>query len=107
MKLLFFAFIVTGEMLRLCSFTIYHEISDSECKSIKKKTRSEPVCSLHGHTFLPNAIFKQLRSLNITASCRENAYAHLPTHSEKEMHGDREMEEGIESTGGEVGEGKG
>lgn len=90
-------------MLRLCSVTIYHEISGSPSKSIKKKTRSEPVCSQHGYAFLPNAIFKQLRSLSITASCRENAYVHLLTHSEEEMHGDRGMEKGMQSTGGEVG----
>lgn len=80
-------------MLRLCSVTIYHEIPGSPRKSIKKKTRSEPVCSQRGYAFLPNAIFKQLRSLNITASCRENAYVHLLTHSEKWRKGCRAQEE--------------
>ncbi len=103
-EIIFDAVIVTGEMLRLFSLTIYHTISDTEGKSIKKMTGREPVCSLRGCTFLPDAIFKQLRSLNVTASCRENAYVYLTTHGERKMHGYRETEEGIESTGGEVGE---
>lgn len=57
-EIIFYAVIVTGEMLRLFSLTIYHTISDTEGKSIKKMTGREPVCSLRGCTVLPNAIFK-------------------------------------------------
>lgn len=63
-------------------------------------TGRHPVCSLP--TILPNAIFKQLRSLNIAASCTENAYDYLMNHSVREMHDDRKVKEEIESTGGEV-----
>ena len=76
-------------------------ISDTQGKSIKKMTGREPVCLLRALTFLANAIFKQLRSLNITASLGENAYVHLKTRSEREMHDDGETEERLESVGGE------
>ncbi|KAK5866392.1 hypothetical protein PBY51_020587 [Eleginops maclovinus] len=88
-------------MLRLFGLTIYHAISDTQGKSIKKMTGTEPVCSLRALTFLPNAIFQQLRSLNITASLGENAYVHLPTRTEREMHDDGHTEEKLESAGGE------
>lgn len=88
-------------MLRLFILTIYHAISDTQGKSIKKMTRREPVCLLRALTFLANAIFKQLKSLNITASLGENAYVHLTTRSEREMHDDGETEERLESAGGE------
>lgn len=58
-------------------------------------TRREPLCLLRGPTFLPNAIFKQLRSQNIIVSCRENVYVHLTTQTERELHDHREKEEGI------------
>lgn len=92
-------------MLRLFCLTIYHTVSGKRKEYIKKMTGREPVCPLP--TILPNAIFKQLRSLNIAASCTENAYDYLMNHSVREMHDDRKMKEEIESAGGEVGKGGG
>ncbi len=75
---------VTGEMLRLFSLTIYHAITDTQGKSIKKMAKQKNSVLAVLPYSLPNAIFKQLRSLNISASSGENAYVHLTTHSEKE-----------------------
>lgn len=63
---------VTAKMLALCSLTIHHDTSDFEGKSITKETIWEP---LPDRATLPNAVFRQLRSLAIAAPGGE---MHLP-----------------------------
>lgn len=70
-------------MLRLLSLTIYHTISDTEGKSIIKMAGREPVCSLWA-LFSRQMPFSNSWEVLITLSCRENAYVHLTSRSDRD-----------------------